>query len=572
MSGTVVAIGPKSPRTSAGSRQGPRELTPMIQPVTYDVSCDGWPFGQLLSRSRAAVYCAPSFTLIVEGTMKTGRNDPCPCGSGKKYKKCCLSKDQAARPTQPIAFFPAGSVAGSPAADSLPAKPTEPRWSRASGPAARAPEPAPPPDPIAERADRRWQEFESESEEGRIAIFLETLEDAEVMTDGIAFEMLDRLRSDAMERGDRARFPELVGALRERRPEVYEESAHFYLSWCVGDALAENRLEAVDSLTREFAARAGDDIDMFNRTVEALAYHGQLSVLLEAYRLALPGLKSSDKIVPWGVSKFINTGADYEIFDYLEHASSPDPTDPILLDRLRFFVEEPRESYLPEFVSDLTGTSRREWRVDDFALRQPRKKARDQWDDDDAEPADRKARGPGAINLSRLINEFVGYMRREEGVPFPRGRLVGDHFYSYLVERHGGKLDPRPSMFDQVLRPKQKLPKPPRPAHPLCPERVTLDLFLGELLSFFCSQPHTVAAVFQAMPAWLRFLESRRLIDADLRRKVANELLPLHATLSEFWQMYRDDPTIGQQGHFWPADAEKGPAAHRMAASFSEPE
>ena len=24
--------------------------------------------------------------------MQTGRNDPCPCGSGKKYKKCCLSK------------------------------------------------------------------------------------------------------------------------------------------------------------------------------------------------------------------------------------------------------------------------------------------------------------------------------------------------------------------------------------------------------------------------------------------------------------------------------------------------
>jgi preprotein translocase subunit SecA len=22
-------------------------------------------------------------------TPKTGRNDPCPCGSGKKYKKCC---------------------------------------------------------------------------------------------------------------------------------------------------------------------------------------------------------------------------------------------------------------------------------------------------------------------------------------------------------------------------------------------------------------------------------------------------------------------------------------------------
>jgi hypothetical protein len=25
----------------------------------------------------------------VVATVKTGRNDPCPCGSGKKYKKCC---------------------------------------------------------------------------------------------------------------------------------------------------------------------------------------------------------------------------------------------------------------------------------------------------------------------------------------------------------------------------------------------------------------------------------------------------------------------------------------------------
>jgi hypothetical protein len=29
--------------------------------------------------------------------MKAGRNDPCPCGSGEKYKKCCLVKESAAR-------------------------------------------------------------------------------------------------------------------------------------------------------------------------------------------------------------------------------------------------------------------------------------------------------------------------------------------------------------------------------------------------------------------------------------------------------------------------------------------
>lgn len=29
-------------------------------------------------------------------TTKPGRNDPCPCGSGQKYKRCCLPKDQLA--------------------------------------------------------------------------------------------------------------------------------------------------------------------------------------------------------------------------------------------------------------------------------------------------------------------------------------------------------------------------------------------------------------------------------------------------------------------------------------------
>lgn len=28
--------------------------------------------------------------------MKIGRNEPCPCGSGQKYKKCCSAKDEAA--------------------------------------------------------------------------------------------------------------------------------------------------------------------------------------------------------------------------------------------------------------------------------------------------------------------------------------------------------------------------------------------------------------------------------------------------------------------------------------------
>lgn len=34
----------------------------------------------------------PKIQPIVHTSKKVGRNDPCPCGSGKKYKKCCIQK------------------------------------------------------------------------------------------------------------------------------------------------------------------------------------------------------------------------------------------------------------------------------------------------------------------------------------------------------------------------------------------------------------------------------------------------------------------------------------------------
>lgn len=33
------------------------------------------------------------------GKGKIGKNDPCPCGSGKKYKKCCINKPESKRPS-----------------------------------------------------------------------------------------------------------------------------------------------------------------------------------------------------------------------------------------------------------------------------------------------------------------------------------------------------------------------------------------------------------------------------------------------------------------------------------------
>jgi hypothetical protein len=49
--------------------------------------------------------------------MKTGRNDPCHCGSGQKYKKCCLAKDDAARSAELAALAAKAAEAGAEGSD-----------------------------------------------------------------------------------------------------------------------------------------------------------------------------------------------------------------------------------------------------------------------------------------------------------------------------------------------------------------------------------------------------------------------------------------------------------------------
>src|SRR5690242_10426843 len=43
--------------------------------------------------------------------MKIGRNDPCHCGSGQKYKKCHLAKDDAAKSAELAAAAAAAAAA-----------------------------------------------------------------------------------------------------------------------------------------------------------------------------------------------------------------------------------------------------------------------------------------------------------------------------------------------------------------------------------------------------------------------------------------------------------------------------
>ncbi len=64
------------------------EMLPLVRAMLEDLPYwenNGWSNNQ----RRAALGQAPAFFDAKGAALKVGRNDPCPCGSGKKFKKCC---------------------------------------------------------------------------------------------------------------------------------------------------------------------------------------------------------------------------------------------------------------------------------------------------------------------------------------------------------------------------------------------------------------------------------------------------------------------------------------------------
>jgi hypothetical protein len=54
----------------------------------YLYSLSQWE-GIFSDKKRKEIHKKWSTSKIITNKNKTGRNDPCPCGSGKKYKQCC---------------------------------------------------------------------------------------------------------------------------------------------------------------------------------------------------------------------------------------------------------------------------------------------------------------------------------------------------------------------------------------------------------------------------------------------------------------------------------------------------
>jgi hypothetical protein len=528
-----------------------------------------------------------------------GRNDPCPCGSGKKFKKCCIA-------STPVPLMPmmAANRANANRFDDEP-------W----------PEPAPKVavDPRRQVWQAFWAELNRADFEGRVSLYQKALADEhDPPGDEAVYEILQSVHARAVTVDDEKRLAFLIGELREKQPELYEAFGAGYLRMLLGIALRTG-FGALPELGRELARFAASDLDTVTHVIELLEYHGQLALLVEISRAGWPAVKVSDDIMSWAIHQFAERAARYEILFYLDSKPDAAVDDPALLSRLAFFIKRLSKKRVAEQILHRSGRANRTWTLADFEMsplpeEDEEDAYEDDWDEDadeeddlddeadkddahedDADPEDDDAeeddaeeddaeeddadaeedeneeeddeeddaeeeedavQDMGRHNLAMLCFEFAQFAHEVEGFSRSRAEQAREHVYEYLVERFDGKLTHRGSLLDNFRPQGSRRPiKEAKPLHPLCPDWATLDRYLARLMGFLSARVFPAAALFELTPAWLRFLQARGLLETDFANRVQQALAPLANDMRKAAGRYKD--LVPGLDKAWPQAAKK---------------
>src|SRR6266545_4493807 len=472
--------------------------------------------------------------------MNIGRNDLCHCGSGKKYKKCCLSKDEeavrqdAANPRAPI---PLRLI--SPDRDCS--------HRSGDGDCSHVPPdatfiPVSEPDPYFEAWEKRWEKFEAADYEEQIALFTQTLNDlpspltpalVSGIDDEMAFRMLNELFYQTIEHDERDRFDSLTEILRERDPQGYQENAYFILAWRITNALVSGRYDLAAALIRKLAPIAHRAFEIWNQVRERMAYYGQLPALVEAMRLSWPSIRDSNEIKPLAISDYRGGCVHTETLNYLEEGGEPRLEDPAFLERLRFYMDDDENfDYAQQtlWIDCLTGRNNHHWPSDDFKIElhiQPQRN-----DEETFKTLLASEPNYGLLHLSELTARFIHYLHKEEGTSYVKAELARDEIYTLIAKREMNRRRPGQTR------------KRESPGNPLALSSQDLEARLELLLDSLIQSPYKAAALMESAPAWMRFLESQQLINTDLCRRNLRDFEPIADTLIEFLDQDPTDPGI----------------------------
>lgn len=387
-------------------------------------------------------------------TKPISRNAPCPCGSGKKYKKCCLPKElEAERAKAAAALIPTRA---------------EPESETVSPPRSKK----------QQEQDELWDQFEKANYEEKFALFQKGLQEG-LLDKDYTFEMLSSIHSLTRKKGEYTRFNQLIELLRQEQPKLYEADIAYYNSFLIKNAIILGQTELIPELLEAFAKNPCKAIDEFFNIIDRLMYHGHVEPLIKTMTEAWPKLKRSSDILPFALDEFGNNLMVLLIFDYLDTAEAPYPDVSTLHKRFTPYSEIQADR-LEQVLLHLSGKASRVWTPSDFGPGLGKEKWRD--------------------NIFFFSLEFIGELRRNEGVPYSKGEIYRCQLVIYLDSQRRSKKTAKAINF-------------------LLPRKDHLDRYLVDLLYFVNPQLYKAGCLMELMPHYLQFLSRRQFIsEKDVTR------------------------------------------------------
>lgn len=436
---------------------------------------------------------------------KVGRNEPCPCGSGKKYKKCHLAADEEKE-----------SAAQKDLARTVTALDDEDFefWENEELSSGQG---------VSKAAEEFEDTFNSADFEGKVGILRNFLT-TNVPPDAESIQYyFDDLWAEAENPRQYEVCGELVQLLQELHGNIFEEIGGLLLDDCVRDAVVDGRLDAATALFAEYGRFAARNIDAFMRRADQLAYHGLLDALLGGFRGGWPGVRASQDLSLSEIEAFARRAVSYEIFSGLEGLTSGILDQSDLLLRVGYF-QEWTERDLRECINLLKHGLDAELRREDFAVSRSAL---------DRNPS---LLSPFLEKLDFLIHAFRQFLHREKGLSLTQADLAGAEMMDFVLDRLKGNLKAGRGRKGTPAYWEDKTIKT------LCPDPSTLDSYFAPWLGLANFDEHRAMSMWTAIPHWMEFLERIGLVAAPMCRDILKCLSPILKDVSRFakendWEM-----------------------------------
>ncbi len=444
--------------------------------------------------------------------VNVGRNDPCRCGSGKKYKKCCMSRDDEARRLA-MKAHEHDHVCNDPSHHHGDHAHEHDEFcdhdhdhSDDDGYDAGEPDEDRDPDPV-------WEAMEDQPLDRQVELVVERVKAPAPLHPDDWLELLEVLGIELLRERRPADLDRLLDAAREHQPALAEELGTFDRTL---RAWASLQRESDEAPLLDAAAHATEDADELIRLLDGFRYHGRLALVERALATALEQAVADDPDSPL-VLELREIAAQVAIAAALDANPELDACGPELAARLAQFGDVDTE-FLAELIRRRTGRGIEPLTVDDLLA---------VTNVDEAEQA-----------TFLLSLEFCGELVRSHGWTRARAEMARAEITAYLTERMLELAGARSRGAKHALR------GVPKRAGYLIPDKSSMERYLEVSADPVTGSLHAATALIMAFPAWLGLLAKRSVIAADEvetlqaeLREVASLELPAHG-------LFCEDPTL----------------------------